>query len=88
MHETPWDFWRYSDQAWRALFNDTTGFEVLDVALGEPANVVATFSKNALIGTYGQPAFLTSSVLARKVGPTTVEWDVPLERIVREVYPH
>jgi hypothetical protein len=87
MHERPWDFWRYSDQAWRALFNETTGFEVVDVALGEPANVVATFSKDALTGTDGQPAFLTSGVIAQKVGPSTVEWAVPLDRIVSEVYP-
>jgi len=88
LHETPWDFWRFSDQAWRALFNTATGFEILEVAMGEPANVTPTFAKQALLGVSDQPAFLSSSVLARKVGPASVDWIVPTEQIVTEIYPH
>jgi len=34
MHETPWDFWRFSDTSWNSLFNCYTGFRVLDTFLG------------------------------------------------------
>jgi hypothetical protein len=88
MHETPWDFWRFSDQAWGALLNKSTGFEILEVALGEPANVVPTWAKNALGGVDTQPAFLSSSVLARKTGRSIVEWDVPTDQVVTDFYPH
>ncbi len=69
LHEHPVDFWRFSDQAWRALFNKATGFEIVEVAMGEPANGA----------DHGQerpprrpPARLPHlSVLARKIGPAT-----------------
>lgn len=69
LHEEPSDYFRFSDQAWSSLFNDRTGFEILDVALGEPAYVVPRFSKSGRVaGVEGGPAFLSSSVLAVKRG--------------------
>jgi hypothetical protein len=29
----PWDFWRFSGDAWHALFNEKTGFRVVDKVL-------------------------------------------------------
>jgi SAM-dependent methyltransferase len=40
MHETPWDFWRFSDTSWNSLFNCYTGFRVLDTFLGNPMMLV------------------------------------------------
>ncbi len=40
LHEEPWDFWRFSDAGWRALFNKFTGFEIIDTSMGERAYVV------------------------------------------------
>ena len=37
----PWDFWRFSNSAWQALFNADTGFRIVDTALGEPSSIVA-----------------------------------------------
>ena len=79
MHETPWDFWRFSDSAWRALFNEATGFEVLDTALGERASIVAHLLHPVTTTLEHQPAYLGSAVLARKIGGTDLRWDVPTE---------
>jgi hypothetical protein len=88
VHEAPWDFWRFSDAAWRSLFNAATGFEILDVAMGEPASIVPLAAKASVWGTETQPAFLTSSVLARKIGEPRVDWDVSLAELGTEVaYP-
>jgi SAM-dependent methyltransferase len=33
MHDAPWDFWRFSDNSWKALFNKNTGFEIVETAM-------------------------------------------------------
>lgn len=38
LHEQPWDFWRYSDASWHALFNESTGFRLDQAAMGQPAD--------------------------------------------------
>ena len=78
VHEAPWDFWRFSDRAWHSLFNRATGFEVIATALGQPAEIVPRATLPSVSGIDAQPAFLTSSVLARKVGRPRVAWDVSL----------
>jgi SAM-dependent methyltransferase len=40
MHDMPWDFWRFSDTCWDALFNEQTGFRILDRALGHECYVI------------------------------------------------
>jgi hypothetical protein len=81
LHETPWDFWRFSDRAWHSLFNAATGFEVLGAAMGEPADIVPRASKRQVWGIDDQPAFLTCGVLARKIGEPRVEWPVSISEL-------
>jgi SAM-dependent methyltransferase len=33
LHDLPWDYWRFSDNAWHGLFNKQTGFEVIETIL-------------------------------------------------------
>jgi hypothetical protein len=87
LHEEPWDFWRFSDRAWRGIFNQATGFRIIDTALGERASVVAHFNHNATHGIEDGPAFLGSAVLCEKIGETSLRWDVSLESLVDNMYP-
>jgi hypothetical protein len=87
LHETPWDFFRFSDSAWRALFNEATGFEVLDVAMGEAAAVASLALGPVSWDMDRAPAYLGSSVTCRKIGEATVDWAVPLDVIARTPYP-
>ena len=38
IHERPWDFWRYTDQALRILFSPPLGFEVIRCELRHPGS--------------------------------------------------
>lgn len=87
LHETPWDFWRFSDQAWRALFNEYTGFEIVETALGESASIVAHHAHPVVFGLEDQPAYLGSAVIAKKIADTQLSWDVPATEIAQDMYP-
>ncbi|MDJ0632870.1 MAG: methyltransferase domain-containing protein [Xenococcaceae cyanobacterium MO_188.B29] len=87
LHETPWDFWRFSDQCWHGLFNKYTGFEIVDTALGEPGLVVAQLLDIATTNLDLQPACLGSAVLAKKIGNTELNWDVDPKEIIDSIYP-
>ena len=87
VHDEPWDFWRFSSYTWRTLFNEATGFEIVDVAMGERASVVADFLTPSTAGLDLQPAFLGSSVIARKIGSTGLDWDVDLRMTTDADYP-
>ena len=39
-HERPWDFWRFSEEAFQVLLNPVTGFEVLECSAGLPCSIV------------------------------------------------
>lgn len=76
MHDRPWDFWRFSDRAFHSLFNEATGFEILETEMNTMNFIVPfhiTRSHRDYLKTCG---FETSCVLARKIGPTKLEWSV------------
>jgi len=87
MHDVPWDFWRFSDTAWMALFNRATGFEIVEAALGEPAIVIAAHCHAAT--NFGPPSasFLASSVIFRKIAETSLDWPVEIEDVTSTRYP-
>ncbi|MFN7172999.1 MAG: class I SAM-dependent methyltransferase [Fimbriimonadaceae bacterium] len=87
LHDMPWDFWRFSDTAWRALFNQYTGFEILDAAL-EDGMYLVPFRYLSLWKDFEKSAGWSSSwVLARKTGDTKLQWQVPASDIVCGMYP-
>lgn len=76
LHEEPWDFWRFSASAWRTLFNEATGFRVIDVAYGEPGRVISTVAHGTTDGIERKPAWLGCAVVIEKSGPTELRWPV------------
>ena len=87
MHDTPWDYWRFSDQAWRGLFNRHTGFEVVETALGEPVFMAAELLTHVTRGFEGAPSFIGSAVICRKIGETSLSWPVDVADVVASEYP-
>jgi SAM-dependent methyltransferase len=88
LHDTPWDFWRFSSSAWSVLFNEATGFRVLKAVMGLPASIRPRVYENAAtLGLAAQPAFLGTSVLAEKIGDTQLSWPVDLKTVVDGWYP-
>ncbi|HEY9631498.1 MAG TPA: class I SAM-dependent methyltransferase [Coleofasciculaceae cyanobacterium] len=87
LHETPWDFWRFSDQSWHGLFNDQTGFKILDTALGESAAIVAHLLHAVTADMDKSPAYLATAVLCQKTQETALRWDANLKDILETLYP-
>lgn len=87
IHDAPCDFFRFSDSSWRALFNGSTGFEILETALGEPASVVAHWLQPDTRDLDRQPAYLSSAVLCRKIGACQLSWDVEPSSLAWTSYP-
>jgi hypothetical protein len=75
LHDEPNDLWRFSDRAWRGLFNEITGFKILDARMGEPAAVVPELLHSLTQDAEYGRAFLSSAVLCQKVGETRAQWD-------------
>ncbi len=82
LHEQPWDFWRFSKEAWRGLFNAHTGFEVIDSGYALRCLVVPDFASGAqLQGGDIAPSYLLSACLARKIGPPKTRWDAEASEV-------
>lgn len=88
LHETPWDFWRYSSDTWRCIFNKKTGFKVVDVAMGEPGHVRPNYRHAGVKDIHKHPVYLMSSVICEKSGPTELSWDVDISEILESEYPY
>jgi SAM-dependent methyltransferase len=76
LHDLPWDFWRYSESAWRSLFNVDTGFELLEAGLGEPVKITPYRYHFGFREHEGGTGFQASFARARKVADRAPRWEV------------
>jgi hypothetical protein len=77
IHERPWDFWRYTDQALRVLFSPPLGFEVVRCAFDTSARMHPDVPRPELMHLPLEPVWIGISVLARKtadIDPTKFVW--------------
>jgi len=89
LHEEPWDFLRFSKDAWDGLFNSHTGFEVVDKGYAMGCLVVPDFAVGGhLQGLDGARSYLLSACLVRKVGPAKVRWDAEAADVYDLKYSH
>jgi hypothetical protein len=88
VHDSPWDFWRFSDTAWAGIFNKFTGFRIIKTCMFEPVHVVAALecgNKSLHFGT--QSAYAGSACLAEKIGEPSVEWGAHASELTKDFYP-
>lgn len=89
LHEEPWDFWRFSENAWEGLFNAHTGFRVLDRGYGLSAQIVPQFAASgALRGHESAQTFMLSACLVEKVGEPRVAWEAEVGDVYDLAYNH
>jgi hypothetical protein len=69
LHERPWDFWRYTDQALRILFSPPLGFEIVGCAFDTPARMHPDVQRDDIMHLPFEPVWIGISVLARKIAP-------------------
>lgn len=86
MHDMPWDFWRYSDRAWDGIFNEHTGFRILDRVLALPQFILPFKIRPEKMDSEKAAGFEYSAVLFQKTGAASAKWDVPMS-IVDTMYP-
>ena len=88
-HELPWDFWRYQPNAFWALFNASTGFELLATITDTPARILPAGRSLILSGTVKTVCPMSVTVLARKVGPhdPRLSWPVTAADATPTLYP-
>jgi SAM-dependent methyltransferase len=87
LHDTPWDFFRFSDAAFTALFNRATGFEIVTTGMLSFLHVVPRVWMERHRGWEETGGFEESSVLVRKVAEPLVDWDVKVSDFLATTYP-
>jgi hypothetical protein len=88
LHDSPWDFWRFSQDSWHGLYNRHTGFEVIKVMQAEPAFLSPMFMPAKWSGMDRGLCYLGSSCIARKIGLPDVAWEADMEGIYDLTYSH
>lgn len=89
LHEEPWDFFRFSKDSWKSIFNVFTGFEMIGSGYAiEGAIIPTTMDGGGLQGLDYYKTFLLTSCLVRKVGEPTVNWLVDPSEIYDLKYSH
>lgn len=88
LHDEPWDFFRFSREAWTGLFNGYTGFEIVDAAYGiEGRTLPVAADSGALQGLDSRRTFLATACLAKKVSEPRVDWSCDPARLYGQAYP-
>ena len=90
VHEEPWDYFRFSDYSWDALFNAATGFEIVARGMGSrcvmgPSLFRPPLHDNRVDWHYG---YLATRVVAKKISATSLAWPVDPALVSRGNYPH
>ncbi len=90
MHELPWDFWRYSIESWKSLFNKWTGFKIVRTENNVPLQIVLDVP-NPNWQTKDMVGFVNSNLIARKISnydQDQLRWDITAGDILSTIYPH
>jgi hypothetical protein len=88
IHEVPYDFYRYSDNAWKGIFNRQTGFEILDFGMTLPAFIIPTRWQKQFESAERAVGYMTSACVVRKIAEPDVDWPVEVSSITADRYPH
>jgi hypothetical protein len=88
-HDEPWDFFRFSREAWSGLFNAHTGFRVVDAHRGVPMAIVSNFQTGASTSRLEAGVGYGMTVcVAEKISNPKVLWDADMESIREMKYEH
>jgi len=88
IHEVPWDFYRYSNTSWKGIFNQYTGFEIIDAGMTTPTMIIPVRWQKQYQNTERAMGYMTSSVVVKKVSEPILDWPVPISSVTADMYPH
>jgi 2-polyprenyl-3-methyl-5-hydroxy-6-metoxy-1,4-benzoquinol methylase len=87
VHDAPWDFWRFTDAAWDALFNRFTGFEIIERAMDETQFVIPAVYHSFTRDAERAAGYASSTVLVRKIGSCKMHWELSASDLTSTAYP-
>lgn len=87
MHDLPWDYFRFSDNAWKGIFNKHTGFEIVGTELSRPQYIVSFVWSQAYKDAEKTAGFETSIVCVRKITETALDWPLDASDVTQDKYP-
>lgn len=87
MHDMPWDYFRFSDSAWKGLFNKHTGFEILGTELGDIQYIIPNTYQPRYHEVEKTGGYEYSAVLVKKVSETTLDWPLTADDVTQDMYP-
>jgi SAM-dependent methyltransferase len=87
LHDFPWDYYRFSDESWKGLFNPQTGFRILTTLMAGFQRIVPLHYYAVYAGFENAGGFNDSSVIACKTGNSHLEWPVALGDVIETAYP-
>ena len=87
LHDLPWDYYRFSDQSWKGLFNNRTGFSIEKTLMSSFQHIVPFHYYAVQPGFENAGGFNESAVIVRKIAGTGLEWPVDLREVVETSYP-
>jgi len=87
IHDQPWDYFRFSEYSWKSLFNESTGFKILDVSMTYPNYIISHLFRAELLSAEKSAGFELSQVFASKVGDSNLSWEVETNDIINDEYP-
>lgn len=85
LHESPWDFWRFTHEGLRMLFSPALGFEILSLGLSGPCRVHMEEHLAIQSNAPHHPSFARSKILVRKVrdySPDDFRWNTSLHDVL------
>jgi hypothetical protein len=88
LHEEPWDFFRFSKESWRGIFNAHTGFRVVDAQYQFPASIVPVYSSSSYVMLSNERTYLLSGCVVEKTGPPQVAWEAEASAVYDLNYSH
>ena len=87
LHDSPWDFFRFSEDCWPILFNKYTGFEILQHGSDCEQFVIPFIYHDGKRDAEKTAGREHSYVIARKISDSGLEWPAPLKSLINNDYP-
>jgi len=87
MHDLPWDYFRFSDSAWKGLYNSHTGFNILGTELGDIQYIIPHVYQGRYSDVEKTGGYEYSAVLVEKTGATKLDWPLKAGDVTSDVYP-
>jgi SAM-dependent methyltransferase len=87
LHDMPWDFYRFSRDAWKGIFNKHTGFEIIATGMSDLMFIQPFVYEARYRLCESSAGFEGSACLARKISSTSLSWPLTAADITNDTYP-